>query len=128
MTNFAPTKPKVIAKMMRMATEPLPIVEPVSSHVLFELSATCTRPLAILKRKTPGIIDTTDAKPIAANGMCQRRETGVRTRPTMRQATKAPVEALAPKTLSAVHLTAWATMPTATGQQSIRRGVEKKML
>jgi hypothetical protein len=27
-----------------------------SSLVLFELLASCTRPLAILKRKTPGII------------------------------------------------------------------------
>ena len=128
MTNFGTMSPKVIAKMMRTAAEPLPIVATMSSPVLFELSPSCIRPLAIRKRKTPGIIDTTDAKPIAAKGMCQRRETGVRTSPTMRHATKAPVGALAPKRVSAVHLSAWATMPTAVGQPSVRSGMEKKML
>jgi len=28
-------------------------------------------------RRTPGIIETAEAKPIAANGMCQVREIGV---------------------------------------------------
>jgi hypothetical protein len=30
-----------------------------------------------LNRNTPGIIDTTEAKPIAANGMCERCAIGV---------------------------------------------------
>jgi hypothetical protein len=47
-------------------------------------------PAAILKRKAPGIIDTTEAKPTAANGICHRRATGVRINPTVRQATIAP--------------------------------------
>jgi len=56
MTNFGTMRPKVIAKMMRIAMQPSPIVATMSSLVLFELLASCTRPLAILKRKTPGII------------------------------------------------------------------------
>ena len=78
--------------------------------------------------KTPGIIDTTEAKPMAANGMCRRRATGVRISPTTRQATNAPVAAPNPSTASATHLKAWASMPTATGQASICSGVEKKTL
>jgi len=54
----------------------------------------------------PGIIDTTEAKPMAANGMCQRRETGARIRPTVKQATKAPVAALDPSIVSAIYLRA----------------------
>jgi hypothetical protein len=46
----------------------------------------------------------------------------------MKHATNAPLAALAPRTLSAPHLKAWAAAPTATGQASIRKGVEKKML
>ena len=77
---------------------------------------------------TPGIIDTTEAKPMAANGMCVRRETGVRISPTTAQATKAPVATPKPSTVMAVHLRAWASIPTATGQGSILIGVEKKIL
>jgi hypothetical protein len=78
--------------------------------------------------KTPGIIETTEAKPIAAKGICHRRETGVMITPTMRHATNAPVAALAPSALSATHLRAWATVPTATGHGSIFSGEEKKTL
>jgi hypothetical protein len=94
----------------------------------YELVLTRSSPLAILNRKTPGIIDTTETKPMAANGMCDRRETGVRISPTMRQATKAPVAALEPSTASDHHLRAWASVPTATGQASMWSGVEKKTL
>ena len=128
MINFGTISPKLIAKIMRMATEPSASVAPMSSHVLCELLVNCTRPLAILNMKTPGIIETTEAKPMAAKGMLHRRETGVMIKPTMRQATNAPVAALAPSAVSATHLRAWATVPTATGQGSILRGEEKKIL
>ena len=78
--------------------------------------------------KTPGIIETTEAKPIAAKGMCQRRETGVIITPTTRHATNAPVTALAPNAVRANHLKAWATAPIATGHGSVFRGEEKKIL
>jgi hypothetical protein len=84
-----------------LAVELSASVAVMSSSVLCELSANCTRPLAILNRNTPGIIDTTEANPIAANGMCHRRETGVRTSPTTRHARKAPVAALNPNTARA---------------------------
>src|SRR5215469_18072177 len=128
MTNIGTISPKLIAKIMRMAVEPSANVAPMSSHVLWELLVSCTRPLAILNMKTPGIIETTEAKPIAAKGMRQRRDTGVRITPTIRHATNAAVAALAAKTVSATHLRAWATMPTTTGQVSIFSGVEKKTL
>src|SRR5262249_669132 len=101
---------------------------PMSSHVLCELLVSWTSPLAILNMKTPGIIETTEAKPMAAKGMRQRRETGVRISPTIRHATNAPVTALAPSPVRTTHLRAWATVPTATGQGSIFRGEEKKTL
>jgi hypothetical protein len=78
--------------------------------------------------KTPGIIETTEAKPMAAKGIFQRRETGARITPTTRHATNAPIAALAPNDVSATHLRACATVPTTTGQGSIRRGEEKKIL
>jgi hypothetical protein len=81
-----------------------------------------------LNRRTPGIIDTTEAKPMAANGMCQKRATGVRISPTVRQATKVLVAALEPSMATAPHFRACASIPTATGQASICSGVEKKTL
>src|SRR5215469_553194 len=128
MINFGTISPKLMAKIMRIAIEASASVAPMSSHVLCELFVSCTRPLAILNMKTPGIIETTEAKPIAANGMRQWRDTGVRITPTTRQAIKAPVAVLAPKVVSATHLRAWAAAPTATGQGSIFRGEEKKIL
>ena len=71
MTNFGTMRPKLIAKMIRMAVEPSAIVAPMSSHVLCEPSASCTSPLAILNKKTPGIIDTTEAKPMAGRLLIQ---------------------------------------------------------
>src|SRR5689334_10339419 len=127
MTTFGTMRPKLIARMIVIAVIPSAIVAARSSRVVFELLVSKTRPLAILKRKTPGIIDTTEAKPMAANGMCQRRATGVRISPTTRQATKTPVAAPKP-TASVHHLTAWASIPTAIGQPSICNGVEKKIL
>ena len=100
MTSFGTMSPKLIAKIMRMAIEPSARVAPASSHVLCELLVSCTRPLAILNMKTPGIIETTEAKPTAAKGMCQRRETGAMIKPTTRHATNAPVGALAPRTVT----------------------------
>src|SRR5215510_3689743 len=128
MINFGTMSPKLIAKIMRKAIEPSASVAPMSSHVLCELLVSCRRPLAILNMKTPGIIETTEAKPMAAKGMCQRRETGAMITPTVRHATNAPVAALAPSAVSATHLRAWATAPTAIGQGSIFRGEEKKTL
>src|SRR5215472_1890681 len=128
MINIGTMSPKVIAKIMRMAIEPSASVAAMSSHVLYELLVSCTRPLAILNMKTPGIIETTEAKPMAAKGICQRRDTGVRITPTKRHAINAPLGALTSNAVSATHLRAWATAPTATGQGSIFRGVEKKTL
>jgi hypothetical protein len=92
--------PKLIAKMVIKAVKPSAIVALSNSNVVWDPLASCRRPLAVLNSKTPGIIDTTAAKPMAANGMCQRRATGVRISPTIRQATKAPVAALEPSTVS----------------------------
>ena len=71
-------RPRLIAKMMARAVVPSAIVALNSSSVVCEPSASCTRPLAILNRNTPGIIETTEANPMAAKGMWQRRATGVR--------------------------------------------------
>jgi hypothetical protein len=57
-------------------------------------------PLAIRKMQTPGIIDTTAANPIAANGIWARRVKGVRTSPTTQPA-KAATAGLC-QTLSAM--------------------------
>ncbi len=65
---------------------------------------------------------------MAANGICVRRETGVRISPTTMQATSAPAATPKPNTVSATHRSAWASMPTATGQGSMFNGVEKKTL
>ena len=66
---FGTTRPKLIAKMIVTAIMPSAIVPPKSDKVVFELLASCSIQLANLNRNTPGISDTTDAKPIAANGM-----------------------------------------------------------
>ena len=101
MTTLGTIKPKLIAKIIVTAFMPSENVADRSSRVVFDPLVRITRPLVILKRKTPGIIDTTAAKPIAANGMCQRRATGVRTSPTTRHATNAPIAA--PKPMASVH-------------------------
>src|SRR5215831_1288243 len=128
MINFGTISPKLIAKIMRMATEPSASVAPISSHVLCELLVNCTRPLAILNMKTPGIIETTEAKPMAAKGMLHRRETGVMIKPNDEAGDKCTRCCARPSAVSATHLRAWATVPTATGQGSILRGEEKKIL
>jgi len=69
MAIFGTMRPKLIVKMIVMAVTPSAIVALMSSNVVCEPSASCTSPLAILNRKTPGIIETTEAKPMAANGM-----------------------------------------------------------
>jgi hypothetical protein len=73
MAIFGVMRPKLIAKMMIMAVMPSAIVALISSNVVWEPPAICRRPLAILKRKTPGIIDTTAANPMrqtaCANGV-----------------------------------------------------------
>jgi len=90
MTTFGVMRPKLIAKMRITALMPSAIVALIRSSDACARSAICTRPLAILNRRTPGIIDTTEAKPMAANGMCQRRATGVRINPTTRHASRVP--------------------------------------
>ncbi len=121
-------RPKLIAKMMIEAVIPAEIVPCISDSVGGAPSAICTSPLIILNRYTPGIIDTTEAKPIAPNGTCERRETGASISPTTIQAISAPTATPQPNTLSATHRSAWASMPTATGQGSMFNGVEKKTL
>src|SRR5258707_1029083 len=113
---------------MGRAVMPSVMVAPMTSNVVVARSASCTRPLAILNKKTPGSIDTTAAKPMAANGMWRRRATGVSISPTTRHATKAPVAAPEPSSAIAAQRSACASMPTATGHGSIVSGVEKKTL
>src|SRR5262249_33761487 len=60
-TIFGTISPRLIPRMMRMAVELSANVAVMSSSDLLELSASCTRPLAILNRNTPGIMDTTEA-------------------------------------------------------------------
>ena len=69
MMIFGTTMPKLIASATVTAVIPSAIVAPKRSKVVFELFASCWRPLAILNKKTPGIIETTEAKPMAANGI-----------------------------------------------------------
>ena len=70
-TSFGTMRPKVTARMIIVAVMPLATVAPNSSTVACEpLPAICTKPLASLNRYTPGIIDTTEAKPMAAKGVC----------------------------------------------------------
>jgi hypothetical protein len=47
------------------------------------------KPAGHPEHEDPGIIETTEAKPAAAKGMCQRRDTGVMTTPTAKHATNA---------------------------------------
>src|SRR4051812_46581561 len=128
MTNFGTISPKLIAKMIIAAVRPSNMVARTTSNVVCGSPAIFQSPLAILNIKTPGIIDTTDAKPIAAKGMCLRRETGVRINATAAQATKAPAATLRPSSSSTAQRKAWAAMPTAIGQASIDNGVEKNTL
>src|SRR5215813_3865682 len=67
--SFGMMRPKLIAKMTLIAVTPLAIVSSRIDELVFELLANWTSPLAILNRKTPGINDTTEAKPMAANGI-----------------------------------------------------------
>lgn len=69
MANFGRMRPNPIARMIVTAVIAFATVAPDSSEGAFESWASCVRPLAILNRKTPGIIDTTEAKPMAANGI-----------------------------------------------------------
>ena len=128
MINFGTMRPKLIAKIMRIAFEPSASVAPLRFPVPDELLASWITPLAILNMKTPGIIVTTEAKPTAAKGMCQRRDTCAMMTPTKRHAIKAPIAEPAPSAKSAVHLNAWATAPTAIGHGSIFNGEEKNTL
>src|SRR5580698_9357540 len=59
-TVFGRIRPKLIARMISKAIEPSAIVALMRSHVLVGPWESCTRPLAILNRNTPGIIDTTE--------------------------------------------------------------------
>src|SRR5712691_12968989 len=63
MASFGTMRPKLIARTMIMAVMPSAIVALISSTVVCAPPAICTRPLAILNSRTPGIIDTTEAKP-----------------------------------------------------------------
>src|SRR5260221_2131231 len=128
MAIFGTRRPTLIAKMIATAVMPSASVSLMSASVVCEPSASCTRPLAILNRKTPGIIETTEAKPMAANGMCQRCATGVRISPTTKQTTKAPIAALEPSTVMDHHLRAWASMPAATRHGSMCSRAVKKTL
>ena len=69
MTILGTMTPKLIARMIVKAIMPSATVALKSGKVVSALSASCKRPLDILKRKTPGIRETTEAKPMAANGM-----------------------------------------------------------
>ena len=69
MTTLGTMTPKLIARMIVKAIMPFATVAAKSGKVAFALLASCTRPLDILKRKTPGISETTEAKPMAANGI-----------------------------------------------------------
>jgi hypothetical protein len=128
MINFGAISPKLIAKIIRIAAAPSASVASRRSHVRGEVYVSCKSPLAILNMKIPGTIETTEANPTAAKGICQRRETGARITPTMRHATNTPIGVLAPSDVSTTHLKACATEPTPTGQGSIFRGEEKKIL
>src|ERR1700757_3050275 len=96
MIIFGATTPKLIARITVIALMASPMVASSRSKFAFELLVSCTSPLAVLKRKRPGIIETTEANPMAANGIRQRRATGVRINPTDRHATRAPVAIPAP--------------------------------
>src|SRR5690348_17675027 len=114
--------------MIVAAVIPSNMVARTASKVVCGSLAICHSPLAILNMKTPGIIDTTDANPMAAKGMCLRREIGVRINATAMQAINAPAATPRPSSLSTAQRKAWAAMPTTIGQGSMERGVEKNTL
>ena len=76
----------------------IPIGRDPRSAASFNQASVKSHPPAALRR-----LDTTDAKPMAAKGMCVLREIGVRINATTTQATKAPVAALKPNRVSAAH-------------------------
>ena len=70
MANFGTMGPNPIARTNVTAVIAFATVAPPHTFEgACESWASCIRPLAILNRKTPGIIDTTEAKPMAANGI-----------------------------------------------------------
>jgi len=58
-----------MAKMIVAAVTASATVPPNTGKVTFELLESCNIPLENLNKKTPGINDTTEAKPMAANGI-----------------------------------------------------------
>jgi hypothetical protein len=128
MASLGTMRPKLIARMMRAAVMASAAVPAMSATVVCELSATLFEPArhpekesARHQRDDGGEADGRERHVPTARHRCQDQS-------DTRQATKAPVAALAPRMASAPHLSAWASMPTATGQGSICSGVEKKML
>lgn len=76
MTSFGKIRPTLIARVTTMTVAPSAMVPLMSPSVAREPWTICSRPEANLRRKLPGSIETTEAKPIAANGMRKRRATG----------------------------------------------------
>src|SRR5262249_28672982 len=87
------TRPIVMPRMISVAVMPSAMIDRISSNVVLSVLANWTRPLAIRNSKTPGMSATTDANPIAANGMCHWRAIGVSSRPTASDASAALVVA-----------------------------------
>src|SRR5580698_2323974 len=79
-------------------------------------------------KKMPGIIETTEAKPTAANGNRSLRAIGTSTIPTKRQASPLAAALLSSKCDMAQYRTACAPMPITTGYTNICAGMVKKML
>src|SRR5262249_19297065 len=96
-------RPKLMASMIEKAVAPSALVALQGASASGPLTM-CRSPLTMRNKKTPGIIETTAANPMAAKGICHRRATGVRTKPTKKHATKAPTAALAPSSEMLHHL------------------------
>src|SRR5438309_7665427 len=122
--SFGAIRPQPIATRMRIAVAPSPAT--MGTSVGDAVSPSCaiwTMPAVTLKRNTPGMNETTAAKPSAAYGSRRRLATGVTITPTKRQARNAAEAAVAPSEI-ADHRRPWATIPTTIGIASGRHRIE----
>jgi hypothetical protein len=93
--SFGAIKPKAIARKISAAVIPsVTVLRSKSGDALPPGAIRSTSPPAIRNRNTPGISDTTEAKPNAANGSRSRSAIGVTRALTTEQATSAPVSTL----------------------------------
>jgi len=124
--HFGTMRPRLIARIIMSAVIPFETISLSRAGVSVGPPPICTRPTSRSEDVDPGINDTTEAKPIAANGMWRRCDSRRENCPPTKHATRAPVATPIPRTEIAAQRRAWASMPIASGHVSILKGIEKK--